>query len=321
MFIYPYKIGSNSVNQLREMLGAKIIRLEGSRFKGSPDKNVINWGNSEHFQELNDCNVLNRPGVVAFASNKLDFFITVKDEVSIPDFITERAEAFKWIKEDKTVCVREKLTGHSGEGLVLLSSNEQWEEYDHSRAKMYVKYIPKLHEYRVHVFKGEVFDIQRKAIDPHTPRDLVNYKVRNRANGFIYVRNEDKDKYPESIKEEAIKSILLVGLDFGAVDIIWNEYRQKAYVLEVNTAPGLTGTTLTNYANKFAEYFGVEMKTPVIEDAFQAQPEFRARPIPRVRLEPVNIQFDDLVGIQHNFIQAVDNAQVDNRVDNRDAEF
>jgi D-alanine-D-alanine ligase-like ATP-grasp enzyme len=36
-------------------------------------------------------------------------------------------------------------------------------------------------------------------------------------------------------------------LDFGAVDVIYNRAQDKAYVLEVNTAPGLEGSTLDNY--------------------------------------------------------------------------
>ena len=39
-----------------------------------------------------------------------------------------------------------------------------------------------------------------------------------------------------------------IGLDFGAVDVIYNGHSNRAYVLEINTAPGLTGTTLDNYA-------------------------------------------------------------------------
>jgi D-alanine-D-alanine ligase-like ATP-grasp enzyme len=40
-------------------------------------------------------------------------------------------------------------------------------------------------------------------------------------------------------------------LDFGAIDIIYNESRDQAYVLEVNTAPGLTGQTIQSYADAF----------------------------------------------------------------------
>lgn len=274
MFIYPYRIGSNSINQLRAGLNAKLIRLEGSRFKGGPDKNVINWGNSAALPELDNCNLLNHPSVVAFASNKLNFFNTVVGQVSIPDFTVDRGEAYAWIESGKMVCVREKLTGHSGEGLVILKNDDEWQEYNHNDAKLYVKYIPKKDEYRVHVFKGEVFDVQRKGIEANTPREFVNFQVRNAAGGFIFLRNEDQSKYPEQIYAEAKKAMELIGLDFGAVDIIWNEYRKTAYVLEVNTAPGLTGTTLTNYIDQFAKYFNVEGKHPILKAAIKREPDF-----------------------------------------------
>jgi D-alanine-D-alanine ligase-like ATP-grasp enzyme len=43
-------------------------------------------------------------------------------------------------------------------------------------------------------------------------------------------------------------------LDFGAVDVIWNEKEDKYYVLEVNTACGLEGTTLDKYVEQFRRY-------------------------------------------------------------------
>ena len=45
----------------------------------------------------------------------------------------------------------------------------------------------------------------------------------------------------------AINAIRALHLDFGAVDIIYNERENQFYVLEVNTAPGLEGTTLQKY--------------------------------------------------------------------------
>jgi glutathione synthase/RimK-type ligase-like ATP-grasp enzyme len=50
-----------------------------------------------------------------------------------------------------------------------------------------------------------------------------------------------------------LAAVSALGLDFGAVDIIWNEREDKCYVLEVNTAPGLQGSTLENYANAIME--------------------------------------------------------------------
>ena len=41
------------------------------------------------------------------------------------------------------------------------------------------------------------------------------------------------------------------GLTFGSVDVIYNEHRDKAYVLEVNTASGLSGETVDDYVKMF----------------------------------------------------------------------
>jgi D-alanine-D-alanine ligase-like ATP-grasp enzyme len=49
-------------------------------------------------------------------------------------------------------------------------------------------------------------------------------------------------------------------LDFGAVDIIYNAKRNECYVLEVNTAPGLEGTTVEKYATKFASELKDEIR-------------------------------------------------------------
>ena len=43
-------------------------------------------------------------------------------------------------------------------------------------------------------------------------------------------------------------------VDFGAVDVVWNQQNGQAYVLEINTAPGLAGQTITSYANAFRRF-------------------------------------------------------------------
>ena len=49
------------------------------------------------------------------------------------------------------------------------------------------------------------------------------------------------------------QSAFVSNLDFGAVDLIWNEHENKCYVLEVNSAPGIEGTTLQQYVTAFAK--------------------------------------------------------------------
>lgn len=241
MIIYPYKAGSKSVKALKQALGIKSIKLQGSRFKPSPYNTVINWGSSE-------CPYLclNRPEYVSQASNKLStFWKLAGTDVSIPNFSTRKEDAEQLIGIGKKVVCRTVLNGHSGQGIVIASKVEELVD-----APLYVEYIPKKEEYRVHVFQGEAFFVQRKA--RRMEEENPNWQIRNHQNGFIYA-NQDVD-VPEHVKEMACKAVDALDLDFGAVDIIWNERHDKYYVLEVNTAPGLSGTTLNKYAEKFKEY-------------------------------------------------------------------
>jgi glutathione synthase/RimK-type ligase-like ATP-grasp enzyme len=247
VYIYPYTMGSGSVALLTKGLNAKVIRLENSGFKGGEGKIVINWGNSMEKAEFANTVVVNPPEAVKLATNKRTFFEAVVGQVSIPEFTTDHTFADAWVRDGKKVVVREKLTGHSGEGIVLINNIQDWTSYDHSRAKLYVMYIPKKDEYRVHVMGGEVIDLQRKAIMPGLDKTQVNFQIRNHNNGFIFVRNETADRCPEDVKTQAIEAVRLTGLDFGAVDVVWNEHRKAAYVLEINTAPGLEGQTVTTY--------------------------------------------------------------------------
>jgi hypothetical protein len=68
----------------------------------------------------------------------------------------------------------------------------------------------------------------------------------------VFARTDIMDS-PE-VRELAARAVSALGLDFGAVDIAYCE--GLPYVLEVNTAPGLHGTTLVKYVNAFRRYMG-----------------------------------------------------------------
>jgi D-alanine-D-alanine ligase-like ATP-grasp enzyme len=87
---------------------------------------------------------------------------------------------------------------------------------------------------------------QRKA--KKNDRDDANFMVRNLDNGFVYVLDDDP---PECVRNEAVKALESTELAFGAVDVIYNEHQNKAYVLEINTAPGLEQRTAEAYAKVF----------------------------------------------------------------------
>ena len=194
--------------------------------------------------------MLNRPDVVGRATNKLHFFEMLQgQDINIPEFTTDREVALDWIDDGKDIVCRATLTGHSGEGITIIDTES---EDQVPEVPLYTRYVKKAEEYRIHVMGTTIISKQRKARRRDVPDDQVNWKVRNVAGGFVFARNEDHT-YPKCVLDAALKAIEISQLDFGAVDIIYNASQEKAYVLEINTACGLEGTTLEDYKNGFSQ--------------------------------------------------------------------
>lgn len=245
--IIPYRQGSGGAKALAEALGGKVLKLVDSKFKAKHTDIIINWGNTEGHDgiEAHDdvASFFNSPFAIKNASNKLNFFTLMKTTENgdiIPRF---------WVKQEDIpddtfpIVCRTVLAGHSGDGIVIASDRSGLVP-----APLYVQYMKKQDEYRIHVGKGGVLiSVQRKA--KRHDAENVNWQVRNHANGFVYVRQNVNP--PQAVTEKAKKALEATGLDFGAVDVIWNAHQEKAYVLEINTAPGLEGQTVEDYAEFF----------------------------------------------------------------------
>ena len=242
--VYPYRRGSRSATAIARALGGKRIRFESSPYLG-PRYTVINWGASECPYPRDGERVLNPADKVTVAGNKLLTFRVLKAaNVSIPEFADHR-DGVSWGGASATV-VRHKLRGQGGDGIEIIEKEQQLPS-----APLYVQYIKKQEEYRVHVVNDRSILVQRKArrLDGN---ETTDWRIRNHSKGFVFVRHIES--IPDAIQEEAKKSIKALGLDFCAVDIIWNDRNQKAYVLEVNCAPGLEGSTIADYKRGFEEF-------------------------------------------------------------------
>lgn len=249
--LFPYKQGSASCKALAEALGIKRVKLQGGVWRGRQGDFLINWGSSspQVRQVAGGATILNSPEAIKVSGNKLASFKALKEAgVSVPEFKETREGLEDWLGGTKKIVCRTTLTGHSGQGIVIAETLDQVVD-----APLYVKYIPKEHEYRVHVMKGEVFFVQRKARKLDVPDDQVNWKVRNLDGGFIYANQAVE--CPDEVKEQAKKATEALGLDFGAVDVIVKR-NQEVYVLEVNTACGLSGTTLDRYVEALKQHTG-----------------------------------------------------------------
>lgn len=251
-YIYSHNPHSEGAKALSGALGVKRIKHVNSKFRGRADKTVINWGSSSLPDQVAACTILNKPENISNASNKLKSFELFQEAgVSIPPFFKTREEAREYLMQSpgSSMVCRTILNGHSGAGIVIAGGVD-----DLVKAPLYTAYVKKTQEYRYHVFMGKVVDIQRKARKADVPDDQVNWQVRNLDGGFIFAREGVEENGQAS--ENAIMAVQALGLDFGAVDLIYNQREDKYYVLECNSAPGLSGSTLEGYAERFREYLG-----------------------------------------------------------------
>lgn len=288
-----YKRQSRGMNALREAMildptvfGA-VYRKKGFESPepeyGSPnslEKNymLINWGNStidrDQIPHKRGLFMLNGKGVKV-AGNKRDFFKGytqfAERGLNLPQFTTNPEVAQMWLDqaddgiERPIVVGRRLLTGHSGKGILNFykdsdtiyaydAGDNNDEEMDLAELPLYVKYIPKQDEYRVHFFKGidAPFIIQKKRKRNGTGNEPHHYYIRNHECGWVYTR-EGVDA-PQCVVDQAILFKEVTPLDFGALDIIYNRNQDKAYILECNTAPGLEGQTVSDYVSAFKTY-------------------------------------------------------------------
>jgi hypothetical protein len=242
--LFPYKLGSVSGKALASELGIKRVR---PTYEASRRDIVINWGSSAQTVFPFNNNDLNNPSAIALAANKLSTFTKLSqvDYSHLPEWTTSQEEAQAWADNGTKVYCRTLLTSHSGNGIVIV---EQGDTVPY--APLYTKDCKHKHEYRIHVFKGEVIDVQQKKrrMDGRSG----GTGIRNHSNGWVYARSGVVA--PDVITSASITSVNGLGLDFGAVDIGYREVSETAHLLEVNTAPGLVGTTLSKYVDAFNKY-------------------------------------------------------------------
>jgi len=229
---------SKSAKVLAEYLEVKRVRVTGSRFRPKIGDVVVNWGIPRN--KLANVRYLNDLDAVRIASNKLSAFKKLKEaNVRVPTFCTDSIDFKDWT----TYYARQSLTGHSGEGIVVFENEGLSTNLPVSppNAPLYVEAVEKKREYRVIVVGEEAVDRKQKK----KKRDFEGERdenVWNCDNGYVFARNDCV--WPDGLDSIGIAATKALGLTYGAVDII-EDNDGVLYVLEVNTAFGLEGQTIS----------------------------------------------------------------------------
>lgn len=246
IYLIPYKFGSASAKALQLNSGGLVRRLSRRKLpllKYNSNNLYINWGctsfplGSPYPLQIM---CLNRPNNVLLATNKLlTLRGMVASAIKCPTFTVDKQVAVNW---NCPVIGRTDLFGTGGKDAYYFSNSDELNQ-SNLDFKLFLKYINKTHEYRVHVFMDEAICIQQKRKRLGQGAD---YKIRNHDRGWVFCR-KDIDNPPVDLINQSVNAVNRLGLDFGAVDVVWDSRTDEIAVLEINTAPGIQGSTVVNY--------------------------------------------------------------------------
>lgn len=214
-------------DKLSETLGYKVFRGK----EGKPTRTNIRYGDQK--DKLTQYNF--------FRENELNF----------PDF-TESKELVKYllrVSVYSSVVCRTLLRAKSGKGIVIADTVDQLVD-----APVYVQYQKKTNEYRVNLFKGEVVCVREKRLKKgYEKPEGRDGRVRSHDNGYVFC--EPLKALPEEAIAMAKAAAKVTASDVVGVDIAFHKKTNYWFLLEVNSAPGMEGKTIDQYAEAIINHF------------------------------------------------------------------
>ncbi len=110
----------------------------------------------------------------------------------------------------------------------------------------YVRYVPTVREFRVHVVRDQIVRIALKVA-----RDQHSHPIVRTGEGWRFSYGDpERQGMTDAIRQAAINAVRALGYDFGGVDV-GVQADGTPVVFEVNSRPGVEGGTVRKYAKHF----------------------------------------------------------------------
>lgn len=264
----------------------------------------------------NNVHILNHPNAIRKCRNKYEAAKLMAADRDMAQWTTRvftKDEIARSIAAGDTnfPVVGRKNFHQGGKDFWLCLTSSQLEAALNDGAQYFRPFIDIKTEYRLHVFGDRVIYAVKKVESPgddhwaeQRKKKVLDYAAKNNVNldndtiDYVLQRLAKEVQLPDRIvrsnrrgwkfsnvrvnslsqnlKNAARKSVEVLGLDFGAVDCATTQ-NNSVVVLEVNSGPGLEGTTLEKYIeafrNKIAE---LERPAPAPRQARQNAPRVQA---------------------------------------------
>lgn len=308
---YVYYSGptDDTGTRLADAIGAQHGKTKPT---GTTAKIVIGWGcKTKDKVNMTSHIVLNHPDKIRINRNKYESLNLLKRAgVPIADYV-DSAGVLAALSNARSAInlplVGRKKFHQGGKGFWTCLTKGQVRKAIDQGAEYFQNYLDITDEFRLHVFKGKVINMQKKVErsnmtsafkEQHGSR-IANIAGKNNVSldkqTMEYVldnlgkREERPDQIIKSntrgwkfsqiktakdgLRAAAINAVEAIGLDFGAVDCCLTE-GGSPYIIEVNTGPGLQGTSFDAYVKVFKDAIA-EINKPAAKKA-TAKPAAKA---------------------------------------------
>lgn len=246
LILTTYTRTAPTVNALMDMMDCRRIYNDTTQVAAIPEVClIVNFGSSRLNRALRATRpgwvIMNRPERIPTCASKMNSYQEFRRHaIPTPLLTRDRNEALRWVQQDGIVFVRED-GNHQGRGIQIAHDADQLRGLD---GDFFSKYLPKTHEYRFHVWGGEVIDVIEKRNPNIRGNDYP--PIFNHQSGYLFYRDgirmpaEDRT----AMGQLAIRAVQALQLDFGAVDMLArreNDILVGYAVCEVNSSPALEG--------------------------------------------------------------------------------
>ena len=222
---------------------------------------ILNWGISKRpgwmyggvpvwpeYRDNYKVTWVNVPLAVGYSSNKIHMLYR---------FETYDVPTLCWATTPEGVgggdtVVRHQIHSHSGNGIEIIKEGDPL-----PLAPLYTRLERFEAEQRYFVVGNKVVDVVQKKRMGKAKREALGIKlhptIKSRKRGWIFAHNDIIPPTQECINA-AINAMGATGLDFGVVDIAFND-PSNPVVIETNSAPGLRSkTTIIKLASALRSY-------------------------------------------------------------------
>ena len=282
---------------------AEALGIESGRTRPRNADIIIGWGTkTSEAVNLAVAKVLNHPNAIRKNRDKLgalDLFKADRDLRSNTAAFYPSAGITRLIERGDVEfpLIGRKRHHQGGKGLWICLAKGHVNAAISAGSDYFQKYIDIASEYRLHVFDGNIIYAVKKIENTSEASWIAqrkekvteyatknNVRLDNSTMEYVLARLVKEAELPDrivrsnkrgwkfssvalntvqaSLKNAAIKAVSVVGLDFGAVDCAI-DVGGHAFIIEVNSGPGLQGTSLSKYIAAFRNKLA-EMERPVV---------------------------------------------------------